>query len=316
MTEQKTKVGNVKSAIGLPTDKTIDQVYIPKSDISTDLDSATDNTKVAGAKAVKDAIDDKADALDIPTKTSDLTNDSGFITNADIPTKTSDLTNDSGFITQHQDISGKEDTTNKVTSWNSPTTNAHYPSEKLVKDSLDDKISKSSTTGLVKNDGTIDTTTYLTQHQDITGKEDNTNKVTSWNDTPNNTRYPSEKLVKDSLDQKISKSNTQGLVKNDGTIDTTQYLTSADITDKIEISVLASADDLPATGQSNVFYFVPSSSSESQNAYDEYVWVNGAYEKVGVQKVDLTGYVKTSELKDHISGEITATGDLNLIFTY
>ena len=35
---------------------------------------------------------------EIPTKTSELTNDSGFITNANIPTKTSDLTNDSGFI--------------------------------------------------------------------------------------------------------------------------------------------------------------------------------------------------------------------------
>ena len=38
----------------------------------------------------------------IPSKTSDLTNDSGFITSADIPpipSKTSDLTNDSGFIT-------------------------------------------------------------------------------------------------------------------------------------------------------------------------------------------------------------------------
>ena len=37
--------------------------------------------------------------IPIPTKTSDLTNDSGFITDADVPTKTSDLTNDSGFIT-------------------------------------------------------------------------------------------------------------------------------------------------------------------------------------------------------------------------
>lgn len=38
----------------------------------------------------------------VPTKTSQLTNDSGFITSAaipDVPTKTSDLTNDSGFIT-------------------------------------------------------------------------------------------------------------------------------------------------------------------------------------------------------------------------
>lgn len=35
----------------------------------------------------------------IPTKTSDLTNDSGFITSSSVPTKTSDLTNDSGFLT-------------------------------------------------------------------------------------------------------------------------------------------------------------------------------------------------------------------------
>ena len=40
----------------------------------------------------------------VPTKTSDLTNDSGFITQNDIPSipsKTSDLQNDSGFITQN-----------------------------------------------------------------------------------------------------------------------------------------------------------------------------------------------------------------------
>lgn len=37
----------------------------------------------------------------IPVKTSDLTNDSGFITSAALPTKVSDLTNDSGFITKN-----------------------------------------------------------------------------------------------------------------------------------------------------------------------------------------------------------------------
>lgn len=37
--------------------------------------------------------------INIPTKTSDLDNDSGFITDADVPTKTSDLENDSGFLT-------------------------------------------------------------------------------------------------------------------------------------------------------------------------------------------------------------------------
>ena len=39
---------------------------------------------------------------------------------------------------------------------------------------LGNKISTSATSGLVKNDGSIDTSTYLTSHQDITGKADKT----------------------------------------------------------------------------------------------------------------------------------------------
>lgn len=50
-------------------------------------------------KVVKAALDGKAATSDVPTKVSDLTNDSGFITSSSVPTKTSDITNDSGFIT-------------------------------------------------------------------------------------------------------------------------------------------------------------------------------------------------------------------------
>ena len=62
------------------------------------------------------------------------------VDNIIIPSKTSDLTNDSGFITEHQN--------------------------------LDDYITKSDTAGLIKNTGEIDTTEYLTEHQDISGKLD------------------------------------------------------------------------------------------------------------------------------------------------
>lgn len=43
-----------------------------------------------------------AKASDVPTKTSQLTNDSGFAKASDVPTKTSQLTNDSGFLTENQ----------------------------------------------------------------------------------------------------------------------------------------------------------------------------------------------------------------------
>ena len=51
-----------------------------------------------------------------------------------------------------QDISGKEDKSNKVTAWSSTTTDAHYPSEKLVKDALDGKAEKSEIATSVTTD--------------------------------------------------------------------------------------------------------------------------------------------------------------------
>ena len=53
-------------------------------------------SKVAHSGSYNDLIDKPS----IPTKTSELVNDSGFITDSSIPTKTSQLTNDSGFITE------------------------------------------------------------------------------------------------------------------------------------------------------------------------------------------------------------------------
>ena len=62
---------------------------------------------------------------------------------------------------------------------------------------LTNYVQKSQTSGLIKNDGTIDTNTYLTQHQDISGKEDKTNKVTSISSSSTDTQYPSAKCVYD-----------------------------------------------------------------------------------------------------------------------
>ena len=92
-----------------------------------------------------------------------------------------------------------------------------------------DFIEKSSTTGLIKNDGTIDTSSYITSSA-LSGYQTTSNLVTSFSSTTSDSKYPSEKLTKTELDKKIEKSNTSGLVKNDGSIDTNTYLTSSDLT--------------------------------------------------------------------------------------
>lgn len=95
---------------------------------------------------------------------------------------------------------GSDATVTIVTSFSSTTSDTKVPSEKLVKTELDKKISTSSTSGLVKNDGSIDTNSYLTQHQ--------------------------------SLSNYIQKSSTTGLIKNDGSIDTSSYITSSSLPTK------------------------------------------------------------------------------------
>ena len=57
---------------------------------------------------IGEALRSKADKVHKHTE-SDITDLKDYALSSDVPTKTSDLTNDSGFITQHQDISGKAD---------------------------------------------------------------------------------------------------------------------------------------------------------------------------------------------------------------
>lgn len=81
------------------------------------------------------------------------------------------------------------------TEMSSTSTNAVQ--NKVIKNALDNK----SDTGHTHSQ-------YLTSHQDISGKENSSNKTSSWNSTTNNTRYPTEKLVKDSLDGKANSTHT------------------------------------------------------------------------------------------------------------
>ena len=58
----------------------------------------------------------------------------------------------------------------------------------------------------------------------------------------------------------------------------------------ISFEVVAS---LPSTGVVGVIYLV-SNSGSNPNSYDEYIWVNNKFEKIGTTDVDLSGYMLTS----------------------
>ena len=86
-------------------------------DITGTLSAQSDLQSALNGKANSSHTHTKSQITDfpaIPTKTSDLTNDSGFITSANVPTKTSQLTNDSNFATT-SDVSTAVATKSTVT---------------------------------------------------------------------------------------------------------------------------------------------------------------------------------------------------------
>jgi len=66
---------------------------------------------------------------------------------------------------------------------------------------------------------------------------------------------------------------------------------------------------LPETGEEDTIYLVPNTDPETQNNYDEYVYVNGQWEKLGgVQvEVDLTDYVKFTDYASSSIGGVIKT---------
>lgn len=63
--------------------------------------------------------------------------------------------------------------------------------------------------------------------------------------------------------------------------------------------------ELPAVGQTNILYLLAKSSAASGDGYDEYLYINGAWERVGSTDIDLSGYVQASEMHAITNTEIT-----------
>ena len=163
----------------------------------------------------------KAVNVTVPTKVSQLTDASSYaktsttlsgygIIDAKIDTTTNKITlgeNSIVPLTSHQDISGKENTSNKVSTWSATTSNTKYPSEKLVKDSLDAKSNTGHThTKSEITDLSLATVATSGKYSDLTGTPtiptvDSTLSETSTNAIQN-------KEVTTALEGKASKSHT------------------------------------------------------------------------------------------------------------
>lgn len=62
---------------------------------------------------------------------------------------------------------------------------------------------------------------------------------------------------------------------------------------------------LPASGSSNVIYLLPKSPSQTGNIYEEYIWIDNAWEKIGETVIDLSNYVQYSDISLITNAELT-----------
>ena len=73
-------------------------------------------------------------------------------------------------------------------------------------------------------------------------------------------------------------------------------------------------ESLPTTGEKGILYLVKTG-SESENLYTEYIYVNEAWEKLGTQKLDLSGYLTKTDATNTYLGKTAAAASANKLNT-
>ena len=140
------------------------------------------------------------------------------------------------------------------------------------------------------------------------------NKVTSWSTTTSDTNYPSEKLVKDSLDGKQATLVSGTSIK---TINNESILGSGNIsisTGTIELIEVVQSLGTASASTMNKLYLVAESSSKTHDNYEIYITVrtgtSGSYsyawEKVDTARIDLSNYTTFSNVESEIGAFATA----------
>ena len=123
-------------------------------------------------------------------------------------------------------------------------------------------------------------------------------------DENSDTGYASAKTTNVALATKIAKNTNFGDLSTTsknvvGAINEVKHL--AELIPTFSIAVVA---QLPTQDISETtIYLVPSSNPETENAYDEFIYVNNTWEQVGSTAVDLSGYYTKAETDTLLSAK-------------
>lgn len=97
-------------------------------------------------------------------------------------------------------------------------------------------------------------------------------------------------------------------------VDLSAYAKSADVTKEIASAVsgvtqidYSVVESLPSTGKKGIIYLVANSDS-GNNIYDEYIYINSKFEKIGSREMDLSSYAKKADIPTKVSSLTNDSG--------
>lgn len=121
---------------------------------------------------------------------------------------------------------------------------------------------------------------------------------------------PIDTYTKQEADERFAlKTDLQGFITN--TVDDlVNYYTKSETYTKTEVNDLIGqissisfevVDSLPSTGEANKIYLVPKTPGQSQDGYNEYVYINSGWERIGSTDIDLSQYATIDYVISSIS---------------
>ena len=122
------------------------------------------------------------------------------------------------------------------------------------------------------------------------------------------TEYNLPLIAGDGISINADQTANKVTVKIDSSVATKTYVNDA-IANISTFSVTI-VTELPATGQSNIIYFLG-----TQAPYTEYMWINGAWEVIGSTDTDLSNYYTKAQVDSKISPLTTDITNLNDLVT-
>ena len=208
------------------------------------------------------------------------------IASLNIPTKTSDLTNDSNFVntTQLNTKQDKIDSTHKLSADLVEETNTKkfLDSSGLYQEINGEKVFKDG----IGTNGNV--SFGYCSHFELDDSQDSL--VIGYDENDDDIIHLNKQT------QLISTPTNQYDVANKKYVD--------DSISALSLVSFLVVQELPTTGESNIIYLVPKSTAQTNNYYDEYIYTNNAWEKIGDTEIDLTNYVKNTDYATSSTGGV------------